>query len=121
MDTAFLWYRRLLSLCYAFGASVHAGNLLGFGKYKLADMPRLLLIADIAYLVLDVVVVIGLWKGTTWGMICLFAAAGSQVLIYTVWPEAFTETDEERAQIRGMVWFHVVTVTIFVVLWMLNR
>ena len=57
----------LSGLLYAFGASVHAGNL----------------------------------------------------VIYLGFPGAFAETDEERAQIRGMVWLHVATLAVFLVLWYL--
>ncbi len=119
MDVVFVWFQRALCLVYAFGASVHLGNLLGFGRYTLAEMPRHFLIADIFYLVMNVVTIVGLWRNSSWGRICLLVMLGSQLLIYLGFPGAFAVTDAERSQIRGMVWFHVGTLTVFFVLWFL--
>ena len=118
-DVVFLWFQRLLCVFYGFGAAVHAGNLLGFGKYKLAEMPRHLLAADVFYLVMNVVTIIGLWQNTLWGRISLLVMLGSQLVLYLGFPDAFTETEAERSQIRGMVWFHLATLAVFFVLWFL--
>ena len=120
MEVAFLWFQRLLCLFYAFGATVHAGNLLGMGKYSLAEMPRHLLVADCFYLGMNIATIVGLWQNTLWGRICLLVMLGSQLLIYLGFPDAFAVTEVERAQIRGMVWFHIGTLVVFFALWLLS-
>lgn len=119
MDVFFKWFQRLLCLFYAFGASVHAGNLLGLGKYELAEMPRHLLAADVFYLAMNIATIVGLWQNARWGRICLLILLGSQLVIYIGFPGAFATTDAEGAQIRGMVWFHVGTLIVFLALWWL--
>ena len=99
--------------------AVNAGNLLGLGKYKLAEMPRHLLVADVFYLIMNLVTIVGLWRNTLWGRICLLVMIGSQLVIYLGFPGAFAVTDAERAQIRGMVWLHVGTLAVFATLWLL--
>ncbi len=121
MLEVFLWYQRILAVFYVFGALIHAANLFGLGRYTVKEMPRAWLAADIGFLSLDLAVVAGLWTPTAWGRICFLAAAGTLLLMFTQFPNVFSETDKDREQLRGLVRFHVVSVAAFLVLWFLAR
>ncbi len=119
MDLFFLWFQRVLCGCFAFGAMVHLGNLLGQGKYRLTEMPWHLLIADLFYLGMNLATIIGLLQDQLWGRLCLLLMLGSQLVLYLGFPRKFAETEEERKEIRGLVCFHLWTLVLFGLLWWL--
>lgn len=86
----------IVAAFYAYGALVH--------------------ILDIVYLVLDVVVVVGLLRGSWIGVGAFFLAATSQIALYTVFrgwvldvPAAFQRSSEDLAYLNGLVGFHTLT------------
>lgn len=121
MADVFLWYQRILAVLYVFGVLIHATDLLGLGRYTVSEMPRAWLAADVVFLGLDLAVVAGLWTPTAWGRICFLTAAGTQLLLFTAFPNAFSETEKDREQLRSFVRFHVVSVAAFLALWFLAR
>jgi hypothetical protein len=83
-------YLKILAICYAYGALIHISDLLSVGHYlgqshglSFAQMPVAWKIATLYFAVLNPLTVIGLWKGTMWGVACFLLAAGSQVVMYT--------------------------------------
>ncbi|MDX1575284.1 MAG: hypothetical protein R3285_03760 [Kiloniellales bacterium] len=76
-------------------------------------------ILDIVYLGLDLAVVAGFALGRRFGFFAFYAAAASQILLYTLlraWvldvPEAFARSPEETAYLDLLVGFHVVTLVL---------
>jgi hypothetical protein len=82
-------YLKILAVFYSYGALIHIADLLSLGHYlgqthglTFAQMPLAWKIAIVYFAILDTIAVIGLWKGTMWGMMCFLLAAGSQVVMY---------------------------------------
>lgn len=106
-------FLRILALFYLLGATVHYGNLLGFGEMKWAESPLSWKLGDICYAILDTAVVIGLWLKTSWGISRFFAGAISQLVLYLGFPHLFAFTEEQRQALWSMVIFHLVSLSIF--------
>jgi hypothetical protein len=101
---------------YAYGALVHILNIASMTGFSWPDAPLKWQILDIVYLVLDVVVVFGLIRGSWIGVGAFFLAATSQIMLYTVFrdwvldvPAALQRSPEDLAYLDGLVGFHVVT------------
>ena len=113
---------------YAYGALVHVLNMSGLSGFDWAAAPLKWQVLDVVYLVLDVIVVVGLVMGWRAGIVAFFAAAASQIVLYTVFrdwivdvPEAFARTPEEIAYLDGLVIFHLVTLIIVTLALWLRR
>jgi len=101
---------------YAYGALVHVLNMLSLTGFDWGAAPAKWQAMDVAYLILDVTVVVGLLSGARIGIWAFFCAALSQIALYTVFrdwvldvPDAFRRSVEEVAYLDALVIFHVVT------------
>ncbi len=115
VPTAIFW---LVALAYANGAAVHAANMLGMSGYPWREAPFKWQALDVFYLVVDVVVVVGLVLGWRIGLIAFFVAAGTQLVLYTVFrnwildvPERFVSPGM-ASSLNGLLIFHIVTVVL---------
>ena len=106
---------------YAYGAIMHVMNMTGLNNFDWAKAPLKWQILDIAYLLLDVVVVIGLPLGWVTGYVAYFSAAVSQIVLCTLlrdWildvPVDFAPRTEEIVYLDGLIAFHSVTVAFVV-------
>lgn len=106
----------IVAAFYAYGALVHILNIASMTGFSWPDAPLKWQILDIVYLVLDVVVVVGLIRGSWIGIAAFFLAATSQIMLYTVFrgwvldvPAAFQRSAEDVAYLDGLVGFHVLT------------
>ena len=106
----------IIAAFYAYGAFVHILNMLSLTGFDWAEAPAKWQALDIAYLILDVTVVVGLLLGARIGIWAFYVAALSQIALYTVlrdWvldvPDAFRRSTEEIAYLDGLVIFHLVT------------
>ena len=109
---------------YAYGALVHVMNMLSLTGFDWRSAPVKWQALDVAYLVIDVIVVAGLvlnWKA---GYIAFYLAALSQIVLYTAlrsWivdvPPEFAVSDEQRSYLTGLVVFHCVTLALVTIAW----
>ena len=95
------YFLKTVALLYFLGAFVHFGNLVGFGEVNPVKGPRIWLMLDGFYLVLDTFVGVGLWRRRTWGVLCLFVAVVSQLVLYLGFPSHFATTPEQEEAISG--------------------
>ncbi|WP_136656461.1 hypothetical protein [Nitratireductor sp. XY-223] len=115
----------LIAICYLNGAIIHAANILGFSGYAWLDAPLKWQVLDVFYLILNLTVVIGLLMGWRAGLIAFFAAATTQLLLYTAlrgWildvPAHFLKAGADGS-LNGLLVFHAVTVMlVFLALWL---
>lgn len=115
----------IVAAFYAYGALVHIMNMLGLSGFDWLDAPPKWQILDVVYLILDVIVAVGLVLAWRLGFVAFFAAAVSQIVLYTVlrsWiidvPAEFQRSPEEIAYLDYLVGFHVVTIILVgVALW----
>ena len=110
---------RIIAAFYAYGALVHVLNMLSLTGFNWGEAPAKWQALDVAYLILDVTVAVGLLRGTRIGVWAFYCAACSQIVLYTVFrnwvldvPDAFQRTREEIAYLDSLVLFHLVTVAI---------
>ena len=103
---------------YAYGAVVHLMNIMGLGGFDWLNAPRKWQVLDVVYLILDVIVALGLVLALRLGLIAFFAAAVSQIVLYTLlrsWiidvPAEFQRSPEEIGYL-DLVGFHVVTIVL---------
>lgn len=104
---------------YAYGALVHILNILSLTGFAWRIAPLKWQLLDVAYLILDVTVVVGLLRGARIGIWAFYCAACSQIALYTVFrtwvldvPDAFLRTPEEIAYLDSLVLFHLATIAI---------
>lgn len=109
-------YLRILAVIFAYGASVHVANLMGWGEMPWSEMPITWRVGDIVYGLLDIVTAIGLWQRTAWGVLCFLGAIASQFLIYTVFIDYFAFTSEQRQTIYGLLGTELILLLVFFVL-----
>ena len=109
-----LW---IVALFYLYGASVHILNMLSLTGFSWPDAPLKWQILDVVYLVLDLLVVVGIFTNRPIGFVAFYIAAISQIILYTVFqawivdvPEAFAVTDDQRAYLTTLTYFHLVTI-----------
>lgn len=115
------YFLKVVALLYLLGALVHLGNLTGFNEVQPADAPFTWLVLDVFYLVLDVLVGVGLWQRTSWGVACLLVAVVSQLILYMGFPSHFARTPEQVQALHGLVGAHLATVTMYIMLRIINR
>ncbi len=106
----------VVALFYAYGALVHVMNMLSMTGFDWSSAPLKWQILDIAYLIIDVVVVAGLLLRWQAGVIAFYLAAFSQIVLYTAlrsWiidvPTEFAVSDEQQSYLTVLVVFHCVT------------
>ncbi|MBT8415384.1 MAG: hypothetical protein KJO30_13750 [Boseongicola sp.] len=106
----------IIAAFYAYGAVVHVLNIASPTGFNWSEAPLKWQVLDVAYLALDVVVVVGLLKRSRVGIAAFFMAAFSQICLYTVlrsWvldvPPAFQRSPAEVAYLDSLVMFHIVT------------
>ena len=109
-------YLRILAVLYALGAVVHLGNLLGFGEVPGEVAPRLWVVLDGVYLLLDAVVAVGLWRRRWWGVALFLVAALSQLVLFLGFGSSLAHTPEQRELLDQLVGLHLLTVLVYVVL-----
>ena len=117
------YYLLLVAAAYAYGALVHVLNMLSMTGFEWPIAPLKWQVLDVAYLIIDVAVVIGLVTKRAFGIIAFLIGAVSQILLYTVFrawiidvPAEFAPTVEQVAYLTSLVWFHIVTLGIFAIL-----
>ena len=115
------YFLRLVAVLYGLSSLVHAGNLVGLGQISPAEAPLLWTALDVVYLGLDVAVAIGLWRRTRWGIACFFAASASQLVLYTAFSSHFAQTAQQADAIRGLVLTHVVALSAYATLRLVDR
>ena len=109
----------MVAAFYAYGALVHVLNITGQSGFDWLRAPLKWQILDLAYLVLDIVVVLGILLEWRVGFIAFFVAALSQIFLYTVFrawildvPEEFKPSPEQVDYLDLLVGFHIVTVVV---------
>ena len=126
------YYLLLIAVAYAYGALVHVLNMLSVTGFEWSNAPLKWQVLDVAYLIIDVAVVIGLIGKRAFGIIAFLIGAVSQILLYTLFrawiidvPVEFAPTPEQVTYLTTLVWFHIVTLGIFAILllrlWRLTR
>ncbi len=119
----------LIALFYAYGAFVHVSNMLGFRGTDWLGWPLKWQALDVIYLALDLVVAVGflwIWRPA---IIAFFAAALSQILLYTVFrswiidvPPEIAPSAEEVSYLNSLVGFHLVSIALVILaLWLRRR
>jgi len=76
----------IIAAFYAYGVLIHNLIIASVTGISCPDAPLKWQILDIVYLVLDVVVVVGLIRGSWLGIGAFFLAASSQIALYTCLP-----------------------------------
>ena len=118
----------IIAAFYAYGAFVHVLNMLSLTGFDWAEAPAKWQALDVAYLILDVTVVVGLLRGAWIGIWAFYVAALSQIALYTVFrdwvldvPDAFRRSTEEIAYLDGLIIFHLVTcVAMSAAIWLMR-
>lgn len=125
IDTAerpwFNRYLKLLALIFAYGASVHVGNMTGLGELPLAQQPLAWRMGDIFFAGLDLAAVVGLWQQKTWGIACYLVGTATQFLIYTLFIDVFAFTPEDHTTIYGLLGTEALLFTVFLILWLAKK
>ena len=119
----------VVSLFYLYGAGVHVANMASATGFDWGGSPLRWRLLDVIYLVVDLLVAAGLFRVWRPSVVGFFAAALSQIVLYTVgrsWildvPQQFTRSPEEVAYLDTLVGFHLVTVVLVGgALWVLRR
>ena len=113
------------SLFYLYGAAVHVANMVSATGFDWPSAPRKWQVLDVVYLALDLLVAGGLWRRARASVVAFFAAAASQLVLYTAgrsWvldvPTEYAVTGEQVGYLDTLVLFHAVTVVL--VLWALR-
>ena len=114
---------------YAYGAVVHVLNMLSLTGFAWGEAPAKWQALDVAYLILDVTVVVGLLRGARIGIWAFYVAACSQIALYTLFrdwvldvPEAFRRSADEIAYLDHLVTFHLVTcIAMSTAIWLIRH
>ena len=116
-------YLLIVALAYAYGALVHVLNMLDLSGFDWSAAPFKWQVLDVVYLVVDVAAVVGLIFRRTFGIIAFLFGGISQIILYTAFrswiidvPAEFAPTPEQAAYLTSLVWFHVITLSVFFVL-----
>jgi hypothetical protein len=123
---AIIW---IIALFYLYGAAVHVLNIMGLSGFDWGEAPFKWQVLDIVYLVIDLLVVIGLFLSWKVGFVAFYVAAISQVILYTVFrdwivdvPAEFSVTEEQRGYLTTLVIFHCVTIILIsLALWIRKK
>ena len=114
---------------YAYGALVHVLNMMSLTGFDWRGAPLKWQILDVVYLVVDVVAAVGLAFAWRIGFVAFFAAATSQIVLYTAlrsWildvPEEYRPAPEQIGYLDTLVLFHVVTIAVVAfALWLVRH
>jgi hypothetical protein len=123
---AIIW---IIALFYLYGAAVHVLNIMGLSGFDWGEAPFKWQVLDIVYLVIDLLVVVGLFLSWKVGFVAFYVAAISQVILYTVFrdwivdvPAEFSVTEEQRGYLTTLVIFHCVTIILIsLALWIRKK
>lgn len=110
---------RSLAVVLAYGALVHVANVLDLAGARWFEEPQLWRVMDVLLLVFDVVVGMALWRTRPWGVVAFVTGVVLlQMLPYTLFPEAFSRTPEQRQALGGLVltWLVLVATLVSLVL-----
>ena len=121
--------RYAVAAFYAYGGLVHVLNMLSLSGFDWMQAPFKWQALDVAYLILNAIVVVGLVRGYRFGFIAFYAAALSQLLLYTLlrdWildvPAAFAPSPDEVGYLDTLVIFHLITLALMsTALWIESR
>ncbi len=102
----------IIGALYAFGGLVHVGNILGFGEQKWLESPVAWRVGDIGWGLLDFIAITGIVMRSPIGIWAVVLAGVSQIVIYGLFPDLFALTEEHRAALKGMVYFHAVVLVV---------
>ena len=112
---AVLW---AVAAFYAYGALVHVLNIAGASGFIWHESPLKWQALDIVYLAADVWVAGGLPRRARSAIVLFYAAAVSQIVLYTAgraWildvPADFAPAPDQVAYLDALVLFHLVTLT----------
>ena len=106
-------YLRTLAIIYAWGLLIHLGNFLGYGDTTWIQMPSSWKTGNIYLVILDVAVVIGLWKRRPWGVACFVLSAVSRLIVYLGFPDVFAVTEGQKLMLRDLISAQIIALTIF--------
>ncbi len=124
--TIIIW---IVAAFYLYGAAVHVLNMLCLTGFDWRSAPLKWQVLDVVYLAIDLLVVVGLILNWKVGFIAFYAAAFSQIVLYTLlraWiidvPAEFAVTAEQRSYLTSLVIFHGVTIVLVTwALWYRSR
>ncbi len=90
--------------------------MLGLTGFDWLTAPLKWRVLDVAYLILDLLVVVGFFAGWKIGFVAFYLAATSQILLYTVFrswiivvPGEFSVSADQQSYLTTLVIFHLVT------------
>lgn len=113
------WVRLPIAAFYAYGAFVHIANMMGWTGMDWPNAPLKWQVLDVAYLVIDCLVVWGMIFRPSIGFVAFLIAAMSQIVLYTVFrqwildvPAEFAPTPDEASYLTTLVTFHLATLLI---------
>lgn len=96
------------------GAIVHVLNILGKGKGPWGEFPVLWRTMDVALLIFNVAVALGLAFRQTWSVYALFAGIVLlQIVPYTVFRSKFATTAEDHATLNGLIGTEIALLIVF--------
>ncbi len=113
---AALW---VVAAFYAYGGLVHVLNMLSLTGFDWTRAPLKWQLLDVLYLALDLIVAFGLARQIRLSRYCFYAAALSQIILYSVlrdWivdvPVEFAVSPEQLSYLDTLLIFHSVTLII---------
>ena len=122
------YFLRVVAVAYAYGASVHALNMLSMTGFDWSAAPLKWRMLDVAYLIVDLAATIGLFARRAFGILAFLAGAVSQICLYTVFrtwildvPAEFAPTADQAAYPTGLARFHFITLGVFAALLVWRR
>ncbi len=95
----------MVTLFYAYGATVHLLNMLGLAGFDWSDAPVKWQVLDVAYLLTDLVVVVGLVRRWRISIAAFYLAATSQIILYTASRGWFLDVPEPYAGMSAQPWY----------------
>ena len=108
-----------VALFYLYGAVVHALNMLSLSRFDWRSAPTKWQVLDVSYLLVDLMVVVGLFLSWKAEFVAFYTAAITQFILYTLlrdWildvPVEFAVTDQQRGYLTALVIFHFVTLVL---------
>lgn len=114
--SAVLW---VVTCFYLYGAAVHVANISSAMGFEWLDAPRKWQILDVVYLILDLIVIAGLWTLASVSVLAFYVASVSQVVLYTAgrsWimnvPEEVQTSAAVSAYLDLLIAFHVIAMVL---------
>ena len=106
-------YLRVLAAVLAYGASVHAGNMLGVGHGPWGEMPVHWRVMDVILLVFNVTVAYGLWMKQPWAVLAFVGGVVLlQIVPYTVFRQHFVQTAGDTQTLNGLIGMHLILLAV---------